>query len=190
MNEIPIEVSARHVHLSEGDLEELFGEGFALDKMKDLSQEGEFASEQLVSIKTVKKEINNVRVLGPCRKLTQVEISKTDAYELGLTPPMKECTRVDGEMAETITLCNGDRCLERAAAIVAYRHLHLSPQKAQELGLKDDDNISVRVTGERSLTFHNVLVRVAENFRAHMHIDLDEGNAAGILEKGTGEIIE
>jgi len=190
MNEIPIEVSARHVHLSEGDLEDLFGEGFVLVKQKDLSQEGEFASEEVVNIKTAQKEIRNVRVLGPCRRLTQVEISKTDAYELGLTPPMKECTRVDGEMAETITICNGDRCIERAAAIVAYRHLHLSPQKAQELGFKDDDNISVRVAGERSLTFHNVLVRVAPNFRYQMHIDIDEGNAAGILEKGTGEIIK
>lgn len=186
MIDIPIEVSARHVHFNQDDLEELFGEGFELTEMKVLSQKGEFASDTTVTIKTPKGKIDEVRVLGPCRKLTQVEISKTDAYELDLNPPMKECTRCDGEMAQMITICNGDRCLERAAAIVAHRHLHINDEKAKELGLKDGDTVAVEVAGERSLAFQNVLVRVAANFCLSMHIDIDEGNAAGIIEKGGG----
>ena len=190
MIKIPIEVSARHVHISEGDLKELFGKEIQLKEIKKLSQPNEFVSEQTVTLKTEKDQIEKVRILGPCRQLTQVEISQTDAYRLGLNPPIKECTRSSGEMAALITICNGEKCLERAAAIIAQRHIHFNPQQAKEINVKDNENVSIKISGKKSLTFHNVLIRVEEDFEKMMHIDTDEANAAGILGNGEGELIK
>jgi propanediol utilization protein len=185
---IPVEISARHVHLSQKDADILFGKNYIFKKKKDLSQPGEFAAEETVMIRANNKEFSNVRVITPQRIKTQVEISLTDAYYLGLNAPI----RLSGELKDTpgIVLIGpkGEVQLEEGV-IVAQRHLHISPIEAMKSGIDGQDVVSIKIDGPRSLTFHNIKVRRGEKFKLSVHLDTDEGNSAGINQKTTGELI-
>lgn len=172
-------VSNRHIHLCQEDLEKLFGTGYKLTKDRDLMQPGEFASKESVSIKGPKNEIKNVRVLGPVRKFTQIEISKTDTFILGVNAPL----RVSGDIKNSapITVISPNGLIElKEGCIVAKRHVHFTPKDAEFFQVKDGENISVKVESERGLVFDNVVARVRENMALEFHIDTDEANAAGI----------
>lgn len=186
---VPIEVSARHVHLSKPDLEKLFGAGFVLTKLKDLSQTGQFAARETVQLVGSLGSKDKVRVLGPCREETQVEVSETDAKILGLEAPARDSGDLDGSVGVKIVGPAGEVVLKRGL-ILALRHIHIDPQTAEKLGVKDGDHVKVDTSGARDLLFENVLIRVDPSFRLAMHIDTDEANAAG-LDRGNnlGEII-
>lgn len=185
---IPIEVSARHAHLSLNDLEKLFGRGYRLKKLKNLSQKGEFAACESVKI-AGKKASLEIRVLGPTRAKTQIEISATDAYRLGIKAPV----RLSGDLNKTpgikIFGPKGTAKIKKGL-IIAQRHVHLNPDQAKKLKLGHRHKINARVDGERGIIFENVIVRVGENFNLSMHIDTDEANAAGLWEaKNFGYLI-
>ncbi len=185
---VSAEVSGRHIHLAKEELEVLFGVGFELSSLKALSQEGEFAASEKITIATPKDKIELVRVLGPLRKKTQVEISKTDAVKLGLNPPLRESNDLKDTSGITLTGPKGNLELKEGV-IIAQRHLHSSPTDAVKYNLKDKQIVSVKFKGERSVTFHNVVVRVAPNFVWKLHLDTDEANASGLLGGEEVEVI-
>jgi len=186
---VPIEISARHVHLARPDLEKLFGLRFELTKYKDLSQPGQFAAKQTVTLAGPQGQLKGVRILGPCRKETQLEISETEARALGLTPPVRDSGNLAGTPGIKIIGPKGEIVLERGV-ILALRHIHIDPATAEKLGVKNGDRVKVDTTGARDLLFENVLVRVDPDFKLAMHIDTDEANAAGIDSgNNSGEII-
>lgn len=188
---IPIEVSARHTHLSKEDLEKLFGVGYELKPIKDLSQLGQFAAEETVTIATDKDKIEKVRILGPVRGQTQVEVSKTDARKLGIDPPVKMSGELAGSAGCKMIGPKGEVELKEGV-IIAARHIHASPEEARALGVKDGDSIKVKVLhdGPRDISFDDVHVRVSPDFRLAMHIDTDEANAGDIQPGAVGEIIK
>ncbi|MDF2685504.1 MAG: Propanediol utilization protein [Clostridia bacterium] len=189
MKKILIETSARHVHLSQAHLEILFGAGHSLTNKKDLSQPGQFACEERVNLVGPKNEIKNVSILGPVRKDTQVELSFSDARVLGLVPPVKESGDIEGTPGLKIVGPNGEITLDKGV-IIAKRHIHLTPKDAAEFGVKDKQQVSVRViNNSRSLIFGDVVIRVSEKFAAAMHIDTDEANAGAISGNVEGEIV-
>ena len=174
---VPVAISGRHVHLSHNDIGALFGQGYQLTKFKDLSQPGQYAAKEQVTVVGPKGVIERVRVLGPARKATQVEISRTDAFRLGVKPPVRDSGAIDGTPG--ITLAGPGGCIYiKQGVILAARHIHLSPQDAEVLGLMDRQRVKVRTSGERSIVFENVLVRVHKEFSMDMHLDPDEANAA------------
>lgn len=184
-----VEVSARHVHLSVVDQDALFGAGYELKKLKDLSQPGQWAAEEKIKIRGSRGELE-CRVLGPCRAASQVELAKTDCLKLGIEPTL----RLSGDHEDTpgCTLIGprGEIKLERGV-IVAKRHIHLSDTEALERGLKNSDVVTVVLHGERAISFHNVILRTHESFRLRLHLDTDEGNAAWLsMAGGEGEIIK
>ena len=173
-----VEVSARHVHLSEQDLETLFGKGYQLTPKKDLSQPGQFACEERVTVVGPKKELKGVSILGPTRKDTQVEISLTDARSIGVAALIRESGDIDGTNGCKIVGPCGEIEIEKGV-IAAKRHIHMTPADAEKYGLQDRQVVSVKVDGkERSTIYGDVVVRVSEKFALAMHIDTDEGNAA------------
>lgn len=175
---IVVGVSNRHVHLSKEDLEVLFGKGYQLTPVKDLRQPGQFAAKETVTIVGPKGAIENVRVLGPIRKETQVEISRTDAFKLGLNPPVRDSGDLDGTPGIVIVGPAGV-VVKNKGVILAKRHIHMHPKDAQHYGVKDKDIVKVIVEkGERRLIFDDVLVRVREDFALEFHVDTDEANAA------------
>jgi acetate kinase len=186
---IPIEISAHHVHLAQADVDTLFGPGHQLTPEHELSQPGQFACAEKVHLVGPKGRIANVRVLGPTRKETQVEIAMTEQFKLGIQPPIRE----SGDLANTpgITLEGpaGTTQIPRGV-ICAQRHIHMSPEDAMRRGLRDRYVVRVRVEGDRELIFGDVVVRVNPNFRLAMHIDTDEGNAASIRTGMIGYIDE
>ena len=189
MNTIPVETSARHVHLTEKDIETLFGKGHSLTAKKELSQPGEFACEERVDIIGKKKDIKNVIVLGPARKATQVEVSLTDARTLGIDAPIRESGDVAGSGACRLVGPAGEVELEEGV-IAAKRHIHLRPQDAEKFGVKDKQSVQVKATSaSRTLIFGDVVVRVRETFMPYMHIDTDEANACGADGNIEGEIL-
>ena len=188
LSKIIIETSARHVHVTQQDLETLFGAGAVLTPKKDLSQPGQFACEERVTVVGPKRSLERVSILGPVRPATQVELSLTDARSIGLTAPIRE----SGDLAGTVGCKLVGPCGEveiTEGVIAAKRHIHFTPKDAEEFGVKDKQIVSVKVGGERGLTFDEVVVRVSEKFRARMHIDTDEANAAGIAGEVEGEVI-
>jgi acetate kinase len=186
---IPVEISAHHVHLAQADVEKLFGPGHQLTPEHELSQPGQFACAEKVHLVGPKGKIANVRVLGPTRKETQVEIAMTEQFKLGIQPPIRE----SGDLANTpgITLegTHGSTTITHGV-ICAQRHIHMSPEDAMRRGLRDKYVVRVRVEGDRELIFGDVVVRVNPNFRLAMHIDTDEGNAASIRTGMIGHIDE
>lgn len=176
---IPIGVSNRHLHLSEADLATLFGQGHPLTVKKDLSQPGQYAAEETVDLIGPKGTISKVRVLGPVRKQTQVEVSITDSFALGVTPPVRDSGSIEGSPAVRLKGPEGEVQLKQGV-IVAKRHIHCTPEQAAALGVKDGESVSVSVEGERGLIFREVLVRVRSDFALEMHVDIDEANAAGL----------
>ncbi len=185
---VPIGVSARHIHLTQQDVETLFGKGYTLTKKKDLMG-GQFASNELVTIVGLKlRAIENVRILGPVRKASQVEISSTDAIKLGIKAPIRESGNIAGSAPIAVVGPCGAIYLNEGC-IVAKRHIHMSPADAERAGVKNGDIVSVKVDNERATTFNNVLIRVDPSFTLEMHIDTDEANAAKISTGMTAEIV-
>ena len=177
---IPVGVSNRHIHLTKEDLETLFGKGYELTPMKDLSQPGQYACKELLTIIGPSlRPIENVRVLGPLRKATQVEISRTDSFVLKVKPPVRESGDIKGSAPITIVGPKGVVSIKEGC-IIANRHIHMSLDEAKRYNLKDGDYVDVEVKGERHTTFYDVQVRVNKDFRLEMHIDTDDANAAGI----------
>jgi len=186
---IIIGISVRHVHLSRVYVDKLFGKGYRLTLLRHLSQSHEFAANEVVEIKTAKNSLKNVRVLGPNRDYTQVEISKTDAFYLGLNPLIKMSGDLDGTPGLTIVGPKGEADIPEGV-ILAYRHIHCSKAQANKYGLKHGQLVKVRVKGQRGLIFENVVVKVKDVFNWRMHIDTDEANAAGIdNSNNVGEVI-
>ena len=177
---VPVGVSNRHIHLSTEDLETLLGEGYQLTPIKDLSQPGQFAcKEQLTIVGPSLRPIEGVRVLGPVRKASQVEISRTDSFTLKVKPPVRESGDIAGSAPITIIGPKGTVTLKEGC-IIANRHIHMSDEEGKAFGLNDGDYVTVEVNGERRTTFYDVQVRVNKAFRLEMHIDTDDANAAGI----------
>ncbi len=189
LGKVIIEVSARHVHLCPEDLAKLFGEDYQLGKSKPLSQPGMFAAEERVTLKNKDKSISDVRIVGPCRKQTQVELSLTDGLHLGLKLPIKDSGNLDNTPGITITGSKGKLVLDQGV-IASRRHIHISEQEAKQLGLENKQVVWVQTQGPRALIFKNVLVRVDPKFSLSMHIDTDEANAAGIDKQVKGIILK
>lgn len=180
---IVVGVSNRHVHLSREDVEILFGKDYQLTPIKELGQPGQFACQETVTIVGPKGSIENVRVLGPERKETQVEISLTDAYKLGLNPPVRDSGDLEGTPGITIIGPKGQVTKDRGV-IIAKRHIHMHTSDAEKFGVKDKDIVKVIVEkGDRKLIFDDVLIRVSDKFALEFHVDTDEANAA-LLKTG------
>ena len=187
-DKVLVETSARHVHVTDEHLEILFGKGAKLTPVKELSQPGQYASEQRVTIVGPRSSISNVVILGPTRKATQVEVSATDARALGIPAVIRESGDIKGTPGCILVGPKGQVKLEEGV-IVAARHIHMHTDDAPKFGLKDKDVVKVRVGKERALIFENVIVRVHPEYALDMHIDIEEGNAAGINNGDLGEII-
>jgi putative phosphotransacetylase len=185
---IIIEGSARHVHVTREDLEALFGAGYRLHSKRELSQPGEFLSEEKVRVEGPRGAIDRISILGPERRATQVELSLTDARVLGLTPPIRESGQLAGSAGCRVVGPAGAVELTEGA-IIAKRHIHVTPEDAEAHGLKNQDIVSVRVEGARALTFGEVVVRVSPKFRTRMHLDFDEMNAAGLFGETLGTVV-
>lgn len=185
-----VETSARHVHVTQEHLEILFGKGAALTHKKDLSQPGQFAAEERVTVVGPKKELANVSILGPVRPATQVELSATDARSIGIAAPIRESGDVAGSGACKIVGPCGEVEISEGV-IVAKRHIHLTPADAEELEVKDKDIVWVKLETEgRKAILGDVVVRVSDKFSRAMHIDTDESNAVGASGKLMGEIVK
>ncbi len=182
---VPIGVSARHIHLTQEHVEILFGEGYQLTKKKELMG-GQFASNELVTIVGLKlRAIENVRVLGPVRSKSQVEISATDAIRLGVKAPIRPSGDIKGSAAIAVVGPKGVVYLDEGC-IIAQRHIHMAPKDAMAAGVKDGDVVSVKADNERGTVFNHVQIRVDDSFTLEMHIDTDEANAAKIA---TGQTV-
>ncbi|SET71750.1 PduL/EutD family phosphate acyltransferase [Lacrimispora sphenoides] len=185
-----VETSARHVHLTQEHLEILFGNGYELTKKKSLSQPGQYACEERVTVVGSKGEFKGISILGPVRKATQIELSATDARSVGIAAPLRESGDVAGSGACKIVGPAGEIEITEGV-IVAKRHIHATPAEAEKLGVKDGEVVSVKIdTDGRSLIFGDVVVRVNENYALAMHIDTDESNAASCGREQYGEIIK
>ena len=185
---IPVAVSARHVHLSQDAVEALFGKGHQLKKMRTLSQTEGWAAEETVEVIGPKGSFKTVRVLGPTRKQTQIEVSKTDTFTLGVEAPVRPSGKLDGTPKIKLRGTAGE--IETNGLIIAARHIHMSPEDALRMGLKDGDYVDVKLgDGDRSVSFANTLIRVKEGYVTEMHIDTDEANAAGITFSTKGELV-
>ncbi len=185
-----VETSARHVHLTQEHLEALFGKGATLTHKKDLSQPGQFACEERVTIVGPKRELAGVSILGPVRPATQVELSATDARSIGVDAPIRESGDIAGSGACKIIGPKGEIEISEGV-IVAKRHIHLTPADAEELGVKDKEIVWVKLdTNGRKAIFGDVVVRVSDKFARAMHIDTDESNAVSAPRSLEGEIVE
>ncbi len=184
-----IEGSGRHVHVSKEDLETLFGKGFELEVKKMLSQPGQYASNSRVDVTGPKGTIKGVSILGPCRAQTQVELSFTDARALGINPPIRESGDLAGSAPCTISGPAGSVELSEGA-IIAKRHLHMTPEDAEKTGISDKDIIQIKVDGDRALIFDEVVARVSPNYATYVHLDYDEINAGALFGNPTGTIIK
>lgn len=185
---VPIGISARHIHLTQEHVELLFGKGYELTKKKDLMG-GQFAAnEQVTIVGTKLRAIENIRILGPVRTKSQVEISKTDTFKLGVKAPVRESGNVTGSAPIAVVGPKGSIYLEEGC-IVAKRHIHMGPQDAALAGVKDGDVVSVQVDNERGTTFNHVQIRVDKSFTLEMHIDADEANAADLGPGSSGIIV-
>ena len=188
-NKILVETSARHVHLTTEAVEALFGKGYKLTVKKPLSQPGQYACEERVTVVGPKKEIANVIILGPERKACQVEVSLTDARTLGVCAPVRESGDVVGSAGCKLVGPAGEYEISEGV-IAAKRHIHLTPEAAADLGVADKEIVSVALDTERSLVFGDVVIRVSDKFAPAMHIDTDESNAACAFGTCYGKIVK
>ena len=186
---VPIGISARHIHLSSEHVHILFGEGAGLTEFKPLSQPGQYAANETVAVYGPKGSFPKVRILGPVRPATQLEVSRTDAFALGLQPPVRESGKIEGTPGIRIVGPAGEVTVDKGV-IVAARHIHMHTSDAERWGIKDKQMLRVRVGGERGVVFEQVLARVSDKFALDMHIDTDEGNAAGLSTGDMGEIVD
>ena len=189
-NKILVETSARHVHVTEADLKVLFGENAQLSVKKMLSQPGQFATNERVTVVGPKKELAGVSILGPVRSATQVEISLTDARSIGVAAPIRESGDIDGTPGCKLVGPCGEVEISQGV-IAAKRHIHMTPADAANFGVSDKEIVSVKIdTDGRSTVYGDVVVRVNDNFSLAMHIDTDESNAAGCGPNTYGEIVK
>ena len=191
MNKVLVETSARHVHLSQADLETLFGKGATLTPKRDLSQPGQFVSEERVKVEGSKSNFPGVSILGPVRKATQVEISLTDARSIGVDAPVRESGDIEGSGKCKLVGPCGE--IEIACGVIAAkRHIHMTPEDAATFGVAEKQIVSVKIDAGngRNLVLGDVVIRVSETFKTAMHIDTDESNAAGIVGEVYGEVIK
>jgi putative phosphotransacetylase len=189
LNVVPIAVSNRHVHLSSFHVERLFGSGYLLSKLKDLSQPNQYAAKETVTLIGPKGKIENVRILGPSRGETQVEISLFDGFTLGVTPPLRVSGDIEGTPSITIQGPRGQIQLDKGL-ICAARHIHMHIDDAKAFGVVDGQYVQIKVNGRRGIVFDNVLIRVSPKYHLEMHIDLDEANAAQIQNGQLGMLIK
>lgn len=185
---IPVGVSNRHIHLSPLHLEALFGDGYQLNELKALSQPGQFAAHETVTIRGPKGEFRNVRILGPVRGDTQVEISKTDTYILGVPAPVRMSGNIEDTPGLTVLGPKGEITIDKGV-IIAKRHIHFSPEDAARFGVSDKQKVKIKSLGERSLVFDEVIARVHPTYALDCHIDTDEANAAGLISGDQVELI-
>ena len=190
-NEIPVGISNRHIHLNKEDLETLFGKGYELTPIKELSQPGQYAcKETLTLVGPSMRSIENVRVLGPLRKQSQVEISMTDSFVLKVKPPVRESGKTEGSAPVIIVGPKGIVSLKEGC-IIANRHIHMSPSDAAHFGVKDGDYIDVdAISGTRKTRWFDVQIRVNDAFRLEMHVDTDDANAVGFKNGSTVTVVK
>ncbi len=189
-NTVPVGVSNRHIHLTHEDVETLFGKGYTLTPLKELSQPGQYAcKETLTIVGPSLRPIEKVRVLGPERRASQVEISCTDSYVLKVKPPVRESGRLAGSAPITIIGPCGVVTLKEGC-IIANRHIHMSPADGERFGVKDGDTVTVDAVGTRRTRFYDVQVRVDKAFRLEMHIDTDDANAVGLGNGSTVTVVK
>ncbi|MGI9951123.1 phosphate propanoyltransferase [Moorellaceae bacterium AZ2] len=179
---VPVGVSNRHMHMSQADLEVLFGPGYRLKPYRQLSQPGEYAAEETVTIVGPRGVIEGLRLLGPPREYSQIELALTDGYRLGIRPPVRESGDLEGTPGIAVVGPRGALTLSQGV-ILAARHIHMDEASACKYGLKDGQRVQVLVPGERGLIFDNVIVRVSPEYRVELHLDTDEANAA-LLKNG------
>ena len=185
---IEIEASGRHIHLSRAHVDALFGVGYRLTPVKDLSQPGQFACRERVTLVGPKGELNNVVVLGPERSESQVEISLTDAVTLGITPPVRQSSDLAGTPG--LTVRNGERMITLDHGLIAaQRHIHMTPEDAQRWGVSDNQTVRLKTFTARCVVFDDVAVRVSPKFRTMVHLDYDEANACGFQKGDRGMIL-
>lgn len=185
---LPIALSNRHIHLSASDIETLFGQGHTLTHFKDLSQPGQFACDEKVDVVGPKGTIKGVRVLGPARPESQLEISLADGFVLGVKAPIRDSGQVDGTPGVKLVGPKGEVEIEKGV-IVAARHIHMHTEDAEKFNVADNQRVKIRTSGERAVVFENVLVRVSPKFALEMHVDVEEGNAAGVKNGDMVELI-
>ena len=186
---IKIEISSRHVHASRKDIDSLFGKGYKLKILKKLSQPGEFAAKETVTLINKDKKIEHVRVLGPERRVTQVELAKTDAIHLGVNAPLRESGNLSGSAGIMIKGPKGKIKLSKGV-IIAKRHLHASEIDAKKLGIKNGQLVGVKISGKREAILNKIVVRVSSKYKLAVHLDTDESNAAGVEKETYGEILK
>ena len=187
---IPVGISNRHIHLSREHVDILFGKGYQLTQLKELSQPGQFAcKEQLTIIGPSMRAIEGVRVLGPERKASQVEISRTDSFVLKVKPPVRESGDIKGSAPITIVGPKGIVTLSEGC-IIANRHIHMSEEEGLAFGVRDGEYVDVELCGERKSLFYDVQIRVHKDFRLEMHIDTDDANAAGVANGFKAKLIK
>ena len=186
---IPIEISARHLHITQKDLETLFGSGYQLTNMKDLNQPGEFAANETVAIIGPNRRVfEKVRILGPTRPITQVELSYSDGIYLGMNLPHRLSGNIEGSAPVTLVGPKGALHLKEGA-IRAMRHIHMSPEQAAKWGIVQGQKVDLRTPSDRSVVFNDVVVRIVEDLNLTMHVDTDEANAAGLDPRGAYGVI-
>ena len=185
----PVGISNKHLHLAQKDLDVLFGAGYKLTPIKDLGQPGQYACDETVEVVGPKGSFKKVRVLGPVRSETQVELAFTDAIQIGVNPPVRDSGQLEGTPGITLIGPAGKVDLERGV-IVACRHIHIDPATATEYGIKDKDIVSIKIDGPRGMILNEVLMRVREDFALEMHVDTDEGNAAMLKNSQILEILK
>lgn len=190
-NKVLVEISARHVHLSQADLETLFGAGYELTVKKELSQPGQYACNERVKVVGAKNEFPAVSILGPVRKETQVELSLTDARSIGVNAPVRESGDLEGSGSCKLVGPAGEIEIEKGV-IAAKRHIHATTADAEKMGLENGEIVSVEIptSNGRNLTFGDVVVRVSDSYALAMHIDTDEANAAGMAPNTIGTVIK
>jgi putative phosphotransacetylase len=189
MKQVHIGVSARHIHLSPEHMDALFGKGYLLTELKKLSQPGQYAAEEVVTVQGPKGRMEKIRILGPARGSTQLEISRTDSYVLGVNPPVRQSGKIEGTPGIKIIGPAGEIDIKHGV-IVAARHIHFHTKDAEAWGIVDQQVLTVKLNGERPLILEDVLARVSEHFALDLHIDTDEANAAGVKTGEYAHILE
>jgi putative phosphotransacetylase len=184
---VVIEGSGKHCHVTRATLDTLYGKGFELEVKKMLSQPGQFASNQKVTVVGPKGQ-TTVSIIGPCRKADQIELSYTDARALGFDPPVRESGDLTGSPGCKLVGPKGEVTIA-SGVIIAKRHLHLTPEDAETFGIKDQQIVKIKVGGERGLIFDEVVARVSPDYATYVHLDYDEINAAALFGETTGEIL-
>ncbi len=186
---LPIALSNRHIHVNQKDLETLFGEGYELTRSKDLSQPGQYACEEKIDVVGPKRTIKGIRILGPVRPETQLEISITDAFTLGIDPIIRNSGDIKDTPGAKLVGPKGEVDIDKGI-IIAARHIHMHTTDGEEYGVKDGQIVKAKTSGPRAVVFENVLVRVHPNFALEMHVDIEEGNAAGVRNGDLVELIK